>query len=79
MRFIVALPSVALAALLFSGCGESGDLQEGTPENVDFTKPVTPQAAVPVMDPDAAAKAKAAGAGAGPGTAPVMTPPPIPK
>lgn len=71
MRFTIALPSVALAALLFSGCGESGDLKQGLPENVDLTKPAAIPAATPLMDPNAASKAGGSAPG---GLAPVGTP-----
>lgn len=51
MRSILAFSVLGLSCLLFAGCGESGDLKEGAPENVDYTQKVTPAAGTPLITP----------------------------
>jgi len=51
MRSILAVSAFGLSCLLFTGCGESGDLKEGAPENVDYNKKVTPAATLPTITP----------------------------
>jgi hypothetical protein len=51
-RIVAVLSTLGLSCMLFAGCGgESGDLGQGTPEAVDLSKPVKPEASLTPIAP----------------------------